>query len=152
MPKGRFHEIYEDYVCGCVLRVARELFALFPVDTVLVTAAVQSIDSSTGRSKEIPVLSVSMLRATISGLDFGQLDPSDAIENFQHRGDFKASRKSEAFQAITPLTPADIAQPSTEEMSFRELLGNIRNLREEIQRDIAQFNQRASLKQTNERL
>ena len=38
MPKGRFHEIYQDYLCGCLLRVAREVFALFPVDTVLVTA------------------------------------------------------------------------------------------------------------------
>jgi len=38
MPKGRFHEIYQDYVCGCMLRVAREVFAMLPVETVLVTA------------------------------------------------------------------------------------------------------------------
>jgi len=31
MPKSRFHEIYQDYICGCVLRVAREIFALLPV-------------------------------------------------------------------------------------------------------------------------
>ena len=36
MPKGLFHGIYLDYLCGCVLRVAREVFALLPVDTVLV--------------------------------------------------------------------------------------------------------------------
>lgn len=30
MPKSRFYEIYQDYVCGCALRVARELFALLP--------------------------------------------------------------------------------------------------------------------------
>ena len=35
MPKGLFHEIYLDYLCGCVLRVAREVFALLPVDTVI---------------------------------------------------------------------------------------------------------------------
>jgi hypothetical protein len=28
MPKTKFYEIYQDYVCGCVLRIARELFAL----------------------------------------------------------------------------------------------------------------------------
>ena len=30
MPKGKFNEIYQDYVCSCVLRVARELFAIVP--------------------------------------------------------------------------------------------------------------------------
>jgi hypothetical protein len=103
MPKGRFHEIYQDYVCGCVLRVARELFALFPVDTVLVTASVDAPDSRTGHITEQPVLSVAIPRAVAARLDFAQLDPSDAMENFQHRGDFKASRKTEAFQPITPL-------------------------------------------------
>jgi hypothetical protein len=28
MPKARFHEIYQDYVCGCLLRLAREIFAI----------------------------------------------------------------------------------------------------------------------------
>jgi hypothetical protein len=49
MPRVRFVEIYQDYVCGCVLRVARELFALLPVETVLVTASAESLDTSTGQ-------------------------------------------------------------------------------------------------------
>jgi hypothetical protein len=32
MPKARFHEVYQDYICSCMLRVAREVFALLPVD------------------------------------------------------------------------------------------------------------------------
>ena len=31
MPKGRFHEIYQDYICSCVLRVIREVFSLLPM-------------------------------------------------------------------------------------------------------------------------
>ena len=62
IPKGLFHEIYLDYLCGCVLRVAREIFALLPVDTVLVTAAVDSLDSRTGQTVGQPVLSVAMAR------------------------------------------------------------------------------------------
>ncbi|PYJ97997.1 MAG: hypothetical protein DME23_13355 [Verrucomicrobia bacterium] len=145
MPKGRFHEIYQDYVCGCVLRIARELFALFPVDTALVTASVDSSDPRTGRVTELPVLSVVIPRAVTARLDFGQLDPSDAMENFQHRGDFKASRKAEAFQSVTPLTPADIAQASFEELGFHELLANIRKLREQFKTEIAQLSQNASI-------
>ena len=37
MPQGQFHDLYQDYVCGCALRVVRELVALLPVETVFVT-------------------------------------------------------------------------------------------------------------------
>ena len=26
IPRARFHEIYQDYVCGCMLRIVREVF------------------------------------------------------------------------------------------------------------------------------
>ena len=141
MPKGRFHEIYQDYVCGCVLRVAREILALFPVDTVLVTASADTPDSRTGRVTEQPVLSVAIHRAIIAPLDFTQLDPSDAMDNFQRRGDFKASRKAETFQAIVPLTPTDISPAAIEDLSFQELLANIQKLREQFKGEIARFSQ-----------
>lgn len=35
MPKARFHEVYQDYVCGCVLRAAREVLALLFVSLAL---------------------------------------------------------------------------------------------------------------------
>ena len=139
MPKGRFHEIYQDYLSGCVLRVAREAFALLPVDTVLVTASADSLDSRTGHTVEQPVLSVAMPRSAVARLNFDQLDASDALENFQHRGDFKASRKSESFNSIVPLTPADIAHNSIEEMSFQNLLATIQKMREELKVKIAEM-------------
>jgi len=137
MPKGRFHEIYQDYVSGCVLRVARELFALFPVETVLITAAVDWVDPRTGQSADCSVLSVAVPRAVISSLNFDQLHPSDAIENFQRRGDFKTSRKTETFQPIIPLTPSDILQKPVEKLAFDELLANIQRLREQFKTEIA---------------
>lgn len=140
MPKGLFHGIYLDYLCGCVLRVAREVFALLPVDTVLVTAAADSLDSRTGQTGEQPVLSVAMPRADFTLLIFDRLNPSDAMDIFQFRGDFKASRKSEAFQPITPLTPADIAHTSGEELSFQNLLTSVQKLREELKSEIAELN------------
>jgi len=54
------------------------------------------------------------------------------LETFLHRGDFKASRKSEAFKPITPLTPADITQSSIEASSLEELVANIQKLRKEV--------------------
>ena len=109
MPKPRFHEIYQDYVCGCVLRLAREVLALLPVDEVLVTASVNGrTDPRTGKPAELPVLSVAIARAVVEQLDFDRLDPSDSMENFSHRGDVKASRKGGEFLPIVPLTLADL--------------------------------------------
>jgi hypothetical protein len=139
MPKGRFHEIYQDYVCGCMLRVAREVFAMLPVETLLITASADLLDSRTGKTVEQPVLSAAMSRAVIAQLHFERLDPSDALENFQHRGDFKASRKSGVFQPIAPLTPADIAQNSIEDMGFHDLLSNIQKMRVELKAKITQL-------------
>ena len=143
MPKGRFHEIYQDYLSGCVLRVTREIFALLPVDGLLITAAADILDPRTGQTIEQPVLSAFMPRDVVTRLDYDRLDPSDAMENFQHRGDFKASRKSETFQSITPLTPADISQASIEDMGFHDLLANIQKMREELKLKIAELCQRA---------
>ncbi|HQH27567.1 MAG TPA: hypothetical protein PLP17_09250 [Oligoflexia bacterium] len=137
MPKTRFHEIYQDYVCGSMLRVTREVFAILPVDAVLITASADILDTRTGHTLEQPVLSAVMPRAIIASLDFDKLDPSDAMENFLHRGDFKASRKVGAFLPITPLTPADIPQPPIEEMGYADLLVCVRRLREELQAKLA---------------
>ena len=143
MPKGRFQEIYQDYLCGCVLRVAREILALLPLDALLVTATADTLDSRTGKTVEQPVLSVFMPRATFARLDFDRLDPSDAMDNFQHRGDFKASRKSEAFQPIVPLTPIEVATTSIEDMGSQDLLCKARRMRGEIKSILAELSRRA---------
>jgi len=140
MPKARFHEIYQDYVCGCVLRVAREVFALLPIETVLVTASADALDPRTGQTIEQPVLSAAISRAALGRLDFEHLDPSDAMENFPHRGDAKASRKSGEFERITPLTPADVPQTSPESADFRDFLATVRRLREELRAGIEKLN------------
>ena len=132
MPKARFHEIYQDYVCGCVLRLAREMFALLPVHTVIVTATVDGIDSRTGHTAELPVLSVVAARSEIERLAFEHLDPSDALENFQHRGDVMTSRKSGEFIPIIPLSPADIAPSTPETMDFTSLLARVKQFRAEL--------------------
>ena len=140
MPKGRFHEIYQDYVCGCMLRVAREVFAFLSVETLLITTRADVLDSRTGQLTEQPVMSAVMPRALVFGLNFDRLDPSDAVENFQHRGDFKATRKTGAFQPIMPLTPTDIARSSTEDTSLSDLFANVQRLREELKSEMAVLN------------
>ena len=110
------------------------------VDTVLVTATADSLESRTGQTVEQPVLSVAMPRADVALLNFDRLEPSEAVEKFQHRAEFKASRKTEAFQQITPLTPADIAHMFRQELSFQNLLTSVQKMREELKSRIAELN------------
>ena len=142
MPKGRFQEIYQDYICACVLRVAREFFALLPVETLLVTASADEIDPRTGQTVEQPVLSAAISRTDIARLNFEHLDPSDAMDNFVYRGDFKASRKSGAFKTITPLTPGDLPSPPTEKMDFQDIFVSLKQMRAEIQMQLTEFSQK----------
>ena len=136
MPKARLHEIYQDYMCGCVLRVAREVLALLPIETVLITVLVKAPDRRTGREVEQPVLSVAIPRATVARLNFDALDPSDALGNFLCRGDFKTSRKTGEFVSITPLALADLPQTSSETTDARDLLVNLQRLRNELKAEI----------------
>ena len=132
MPRAQFHEAYQDYVCGCMLRIAREAFALLPVETVLVTATVDMVDPRTGQMGERAVMSAAMARGTMAGLDYERLDPSDAMENSLCRGDFKASRKSGAFVPITPLTPEDLDSSTVWGVAVRDVQGAVRKMSKEL--------------------
>jgi len=140
VPRARFHEIYQDYICSCMLRVVRESFALLPIETLIVTAWTSLVEVGTA-----PVLSAAFTRTGVERLDFESLDPSDAVEVFTHRGAFKASRKAGAFQAITPLVPADLpskAAPDNADMS--ELRSRVADLRKALSADLSKLKSTSS--------
>jgi hypothetical protein len=105
MAKSRFYELYQDYVCGAVLRVARELFALLPIEMVLVTAVGTLLNSKTGHMEEQPILSIAIPRKTLDRLNFDMIDPSDSIDNFVHRINFK---KTKGFEGVTRISPDEL--------------------------------------------
>lgn len=108
MPKGRFHELYQDYIGSCVLRIGREIFALLPVDIAIVTVTTDLFNSRTGHTDEEPILTVALTRHVMETLNYDLLDPYDSMENFVHRDDFNASRKTGIFQPIEPLSANDV--------------------------------------------
>jgi hypothetical protein len=105
MPRGQFFDLYQDYVCGCVLRVARELLALLPVRAVVVTALGDVLNLGTGHVESQPILSAAVPRRTLERLNFDNLDPSDSLRNFVHRMSF---RKGKGFEPVEQLTIADL--------------------------------------------
>ena len=132
MPKARAQEIYQGYACGCVLRVAREMFGLLPVNEVLLTATVNGTDDRTGNQARLPVLSVAIKRAAVEKLNFERLDPFEAVQSFAPRGDAKAARRSGEFIPIVPLTAQDLAPTQPERLNLSKLLTSVRQSRAEI--------------------
>lgn len=101
MPQVQFNEIYQDYVCSVVLRVADEIFHVLNVDRVIVDAVDNCLDFSTGRKAEKPILSVVIPWDTLIGLNVFDLDPSDSMRNFIHNMNFK---KTSGFSPVESLT------------------------------------------------
>ena len=84
MPKSKFYEIYQDYVCGSVFRVARELFALLPTELAVVDARGNLLNTQTRHMVEQTILSVAIPGDTLDKLNFETLDPSDALSQTAH--------------------------------------------------------------------
>ena len=105
MPKTRFYELYQDYVGGVVLRIARELFALLPIDITIVTAFGRLLNTSTGLMEAQPILSVIIPLDTLKKFNFQRLDASDSMNNFIHNMKFL---KTKGFQPVDILSSSDI--------------------------------------------
>lgn len=69
---------YQDYVCSVAIRIARDIFALLPVQNVVVHATSDGND----------ILSVCFDKKTFSCLKFNFIDPSDTINKFNHNMNF----------------------------------------------------------------
>jgi hypothetical protein len=100
MAKKRYWELYQDVVCAASIRAAREVFALLPFQTALVHCEA-SKPSSVNGSDEIGIaLSVRYVRDTFTKLNFDRIDPSDSMQNFEHRMNFK---RGEGFRFVESL-------------------------------------------------
>lgn len=73
-----YHDLLQDYVCGCAIRVARDMLALLPLRHII-------INTTDG---EQPILSVDFDRDRLEQIGFTQADASDTVELFEHRMDF----------------------------------------------------------------
>lgn len=101
LSKSRFNEIYQDYVCSCILKIAKEIFQLLPVvNKVQVNAKGSLLNSATGNFEEQTIVSVNINRAKLNELNLDLLDPSDSMSNFEHRMDFI---KNEGFKPVKDL-------------------------------------------------
>jgi len=100
IPTSRFNEIYQDYVCSCILRIAKESFLLLPINSIFVNAKGSVLNSATGNYEEKAIVSAQIERDILEKLNFELLDPSDSMSNFKHNMSFK---KTTGFKPVPEL-------------------------------------------------
>jgi hypothetical protein len=101
LTKTAYYELVQDYVCSCALRIARDMFALLPLEIVVVHALDRIINSQTGHQEEATILSIVFERKVLNSLNFDNLDPSDAMNNFRHNMKFQ---KTAGFKPVARIT------------------------------------------------
>ncbi|MFD1707963.1 DUF4236 domain-containing protein [Siminovitchia sediminis] len=97
LTKTAYFALKQDYVCSCVIRIARDMAALLPVERVVVHAVEDVLNTSTGHEEETVILSASIDVKTLHPLNFDRIDPSDALENFPHHMKFL---KTQGFKPV----------------------------------------------------
>jgi len=106
MPKTQYLDIQQDYVCSCVLRVARDMFALLPLDCIYINALDKRTNTVTGHIEKQVILSIRIDRETLNRLNFDCIDCSDSMANFEHRMIFK---KTKGFETVEPLNVQELS-------------------------------------------
>ncbi|WLR50073.1 DUF4236 domain-containing protein [Bacillus tianshenii] len=100
MPKGQYYDLQQDYICSCVLRIARDMFALLPIETIYIHAMDEQVNSATGHKEKITLLSVKIDKATLTQLNFDRIDCSDSMTNFEHNMKFLKTKGLQPVQKL----------------------------------------------------
>lgn len=74
LARFAYNNLLQDFICSLSIRVARDIFALLPVQHTVVNAV---MDGQV-------ILSVDFDRDTLSRVKFGFIDPSDTVQRFPH--------------------------------------------------------------------
>lgn len=100
MPISESNELYQDYIASAAFRIAGDMLNILPLEEIYVTCLAEMLDSSTGYQVQTPILSVQFVRSTFKKLNLGMIDPSDALNNFNHTMQFN---RTKGFSGIEPL-------------------------------------------------
>lgn len=100
MSKTAYNELVQDYVCSTTIRVARDLFALLPIDRVIIHAVDSVLNPATGNEEEVTILSVAIDKSKLNELNFERIDPSDALGALECNMSFS---KTNGFREVSRL-------------------------------------------------
>lgn len=76
MSRQDYNDLLQDFVCSLSIRIARDMFALLPINHAIIHTV---MDNQT-------ILTVDFDRESLSRVKFGFIDPSDTVMKFRHNG------------------------------------------------------------------
>lgn len=97
MSKTTYYEILQDYVCSASIRIARDVFAILPIENFLLIAKDAKLNTATGNMEEENILMIDFKRSDLENINFDKIDPSDMIESLDHFMKFKKTSGFEGF-------------------------------------------------------
>ena len=100
--KSAYFELVQDYVSSTMLRVARDTFALLPVQTVIIHAVDKILNPATGNDEEVTIASAKIKRDAMATLNFERIDPSDCLESFESNVKFKTTTGYSPVDRVLP--------------------------------------------------
>lgn len=100
--KSAYYELVQDYVSSTMLRVARDTFALLPVQQVLIHAVDKVLNPATGNDEEVTICSAKIKRDALATLNFERIDPSDCLESFESNVRFKKTTGYSPVDRVLP--------------------------------------------------
>ena len=122
--------LIQDYVCSSSLRIAKELFLTLPINNVIIHAYDTIINSATGNNEDIIMLSVEISESNFSKLNLDKIDPSDAIEEFNHKMKFTKSNGFGSVEKIKVKSQKKKSSSKNEKESKREEIITIKTLQD----------------------
>lgn len=99
--KSKYYRMSKDFVSSHAIWTARCLFASLPVETCVIHMTETVINTSTGHYEQRVLLSVLFDRETMNELNVDLVDPSDAMDNFQHHIDFRVTKGFRSVKRVT---------------------------------------------------
>ncbi|HAP68899.1 MAG TPA: hypothetical protein DCR04_04105 [Flavobacteriales bacterium] len=97
--------LVQDYASSAVLRIAKEIYSYFPTESVLIHVMDSQINTSTGNYEDVTVLSARIDKARFFSLNLNLIDPSDAVESFEHDMNFAKSTGFKPVKRISVQIP-----------------------------------------------
>jgi len=98
--KTDYYEIASRFVSGIVLRTARNLFNLLPLEDVFINVREMEKSKYGGQEIEELILSIFIDRKTLDQIKMENINPYDALKNFRHEVNFV---KTKGFNKIDKL-------------------------------------------------
>lgn len=106
------NEIVKNYVSSISLRLALEMFAVFPVSELIISVIYNERSSKTGHFEDVILLSVNIERKILDTLNLDYVNPSEALSNFKTNIKYSKNKGLQSVERITV--------PSSKRVKFKK--------------------------------